>query len=105
MTTSRHLVRGALALLAVALVAGACGGGASPSAGKPKLTFVAQIDNPSQGFSWKMYQKNADWKRDPNGRINVESLKKLATFMHEKLQWLEKPVNVDAMVDQGYLPR
>jgi len=25
--------------------------------------------------------------------------------MHEKLQWLEKPVNVDQMVDQGYLPK
>jgi hypothetical protein len=35
----------------------------------------------------------------------VASLKKLAKFMHEKLQWLEKPVNVDRMVDQSYLPR
>jgi hypothetical protein len=25
--------------------------------------------------------------------------------MLEKLKWLEKPVNVDAMVDQSYLPR
>jgi hypothetical protein len=25
--------------------------------------------------------------------------------MHEKLQWLDKPVNVDGMVDQSYLPR
>ena len=24
------------------------------------LTFIAQIDNPSQAFSWKMYQKNAE---------------------------------------------
>jgi ABC-type nitrate/sulfonate/bicarbonate transport system substrate-binding protein len=53
----------------------------------------------------EVYQKNADWKRTPDGRVNVESLKKLATFMHEKLQWLEKPVNVEGMVDQGYLPR
>jgi ABC-type nitrate/sulfonate/bicarbonate transport system substrate-binding protein len=53
----------------------------------------------------EIYVKNADWKRDPNGRLDVESLKKLATFMHEKLQWLDKPVNVDAMVDQSYLPR
>ncbi|MFN2643423.1 MAG: ABC transporter substrate-binding protein [Burkholderiales bacterium] len=52
-----------------------------------------------------IYVKNADWKRDPDARVNVDSLKKLATFMHEKLQWLEKPVNVDQMVDQGYLPR
>ena len=51
------------------------------------------------------YLKNADWKRDPNARVDVESLKKLSVFMLEKLQWLEKPVNVDSMVDQGYLPR
>jgi len=52
-----------------------------------------------------IYVKNADWKRDPDARVNVDSLKKLATFMHDKLQWLEKPVNVDQMVDQGYLPK
>jgi ABC-type sugar transport system substrate-binding protein len=57
--------------MAVAIVAAACGtgsgssapsgGAGSPAAGdKPTLTFIAQIDNPSQGFSWKMYQKNAD---------------------------------------------
>jgi ABC-type nitrate/sulfonate/bicarbonate transport system substrate-binding protein len=53
----------------------------------------------------EIYVKNLDWKRDPNGRVDVESLKKLSTFMLEKLQWLEKPVNVDEMVDLGYLPR
>jgi ABC-type nitrate/sulfonate/bicarbonate transport system substrate-binding protein len=52
-----------------------------------------------------IYVKNADWKRDPGARVNVDSLKKLATFMHDKLQWLEKPVNVDDMVDLSYLPR
>ena len=31
--------------------------------------------------------------------------RKFARFMLDKLQWLEKPVNVDSMVDQGYLPR
>jgi len=53
----------------------------------------------------EIYVKNADWKRDPDARVNVDSLKKLATFMHDKLQWLEKPVNVDQMVDQSYLPK
>jgi hypothetical protein len=51
------------------------------------------------------YLKNADWRRDPNGRVDVGSLKKLAAFMYEKLRWLDKPVNVDEMVDLGYLPR
>ena len=52
-----------------------------------------------------VYLKTADWKRDPNARVDVESLKKLSAFMRDKLQWLEKPVNVDSMVDQSYLPR
>ena len=52
-----------------------------------------------------IYLKNADWKRDPTGRVDVASLRKLAAFMREKLDWLEKPVNADEMVDLGYLPR
>ncbi len=52
-----------------------------------------------------IYVKNRDWKRDPNARVDVDSLKKLSTYMQEKLQWLERPVNVDEMVDQGFLPR
>ena len=53
----------------------------------------------------EIYLRNADWKRDPNARVDVESLRKLSVFMREKLNWLEKPVNVDALVDQSYLPR
>ena len=53
----------------------------------------------------EVYLKNSDWKRDPNARVDVESLKKLSAFMLDKLQWLDKPVNVDSMVDLSYLPR
>ncbi len=53
----------------------------------------------------EIYVKNADWKRDPNDRVNVESLRKLSAFMKDKLGWLDKPVDVDAMVDLSYLPR
>ena len=35
-------------------------GGLRGRGDKPTLTFVAQIDNPSQAYSWKMYQKNAE---------------------------------------------
>jgi len=52
-----------------------------------------------------IYLKNSDWKRTPDARVDVASLEKLATFMHQKLQWLEKPVNVRDLVDQSYLPR
>ena len=83
MTISKHFGRGAAALGALVLVVAACssgsassapasaggaaspaasGGAASPAAGgdKPTLAFIAQMQNPSQAFSWKMYQKNAD---------------------------------------------
>jgi len=53
----------------------------------------------------EVYVKIADWKRDPGGRIDVASLKRLAQFMRDKLGWLEKPVDVDGLVDQSYLPR
>ena len=53
----------------------------------------------------EIYLRNADWKRDPDARVDVASLEKLSRFMLEKLQWLEKPVNVPEMVDQSYLPR
>ncbi len=52
-----------------------------------------------------VYLKNSDWKRDPAGRVDVESLKKLAVYMQDKLGWLEKPVKVEEMVDLTYLPR
>ena len=52
-----------------------------------------------------VYLKTSDWKRTPDARVDVASLEKLAIFMHQKLQWLEKPVNVREMVDQSYLPR
>ncbi len=92
MTTSKHLGRGAAALVAIVLVVGACSSGgassapsaagpsaaapsaAAPSAAAPSaaasaaasvaadaptLAFIAQMQNPSQAYSWKMYQKNA----------------------------------------------
>jgi len=70
------------ALSMAAILVSACGGSASPSpaasaaataaasaaateapsaaAEKPTLAFIAQMQNPSQAFSWKMYQKNAE---------------------------------------------
>jgi ABC-type nitrate/sulfonate/bicarbonate transport system substrate-binding protein len=71
-------------------------------------TEQAKTDLHKAGFvrtPLPVYLKTSDWKRTPDGRVNVDSLKKLAVFMHQKLQWLEKPVNVDSMVDQSYLPR
>ena len=58
------------ALSVVAILVSACNSGTSPTtapgsagasaaAGTPTLAFIAQMQNPSQAFSWKMYQKNA----------------------------------------------
>jgi ABC-type nitrate/sulfonate/bicarbonate transport system substrate-binding protein len=71
-------------------------------------TAKAKVDLHKAGFvrtPLEIYLRNADWKRDPNARVDVASLNKLATFMQQRLQWLEKPVKVEAMVDQSYLPR
>jgi ABC-type nitrate/sulfonate/bicarbonate transport system substrate-binding protein len=71
-------------------------------------TAKAKADLHKAGFvrtPLDIYLRNADWKRDPNARVDVASLKRLSVFMQEKLQWLEKPVNVEEMVDQSYLPR
>jgi ABC-type nitrate/sulfonate/bicarbonate transport system substrate-binding protein len=71
-------------------------------------TAQAKRDLHKSGFvrtPLEIYLKNADWKRDPDARVDVASLEKLSRFMLEKLQWLEKPVNVPEMIDQSYLPR
>jgi ABC-type nitrate/sulfonate/bicarbonate transport system substrate-binding protein len=71
-------------------------------------TAQAKRDLHKAGFvrtPLEIYLKNADWKRDPSARVDVASLEKLSTFMLAKLNWLEKPVKVDDMVDLSHLPR
>jgi ABC-type nitrate/sulfonate/bicarbonate transport system substrate-binding protein len=71
-------------------------------------TAQAKSDLHKAGFvrtPLPVYLKTSDWKRTPDARVDVASLEKLATFMLDKLQWLEKPVNVKEMVDQSFLPR
>jgi ABC-type nitrate/sulfonate/bicarbonate transport system substrate-binding protein len=71
-------------------------------------TEQAKADLHKAGFvrtPLPVYLKTSDWKRTPDARVDVASLEKLSTFMLEKLQWLEKPVNVKEMVDQSFLPR
>ena len=72
------------------------------------FTEQAKRDLHKTGFvrtPLEIYLKNADWKRHPAARVDVASLERLSTFMLDKLQWLEKPVNVREMVDQSFLPR
>lgn len=71
-------------------------------------TAQAKTDLHKAGFvrtPLPVYLKNADWKRNPDARVDIESLKKLAVFMQTKLGWLDKPVKVEDMVDLSYLPQ
>jgi len=71
-------------------------------------TAKAKADLHKAGFirtPLDIYLRNADWKRDPKGRVNVPSLKKLSSFMLDKLHWLDKPVDAAKLVDQSYLPK
>ena len=106
MTMSKHLVRVAVALVAIVLIAGACGsGGASPSAGKPKLTFIAQIDNPSQGFSWKMYQKNAEkYGFTVSVCDNKNDVQQQTTCINDAVAQGVKAIAINPKDEMGYVP-
>jgi ABC-type nitrate/sulfonate/bicarbonate transport system substrate-binding protein len=71
-------------------------------------TEQAKTDIHKAGFvrtPLPIYLKNSDWKRDPNGRVDIESLRKLADFMTKELKWLEKPLKIEELVDLSYLPK
>lgn len=51
------------------------------------------------------YLNLVDYKRAPDARVNVASLKRLAALMVEKLGWLDKPADVEAAVDETLLPK
>lgn len=120
MTSSKHLGRGAAALVALALVAGACGSGtassapgseapagseAPPSGDKPTLTFVAQIDNPSQAFSWKMYQKNAEqYGWDVNVCDNKGDVQQQTTCINDAVAQGTNAIAINPVDEAGYVP-
>jgi len=116
---SKHLGRGATALVAIVLVAGACSSGsgsAAPSGGassapsgasgdKPTLMFVAQIDNPSQAFSWKMYQKNAD-KYGFNVSVcdNKGDVQQQTTCINDAVAQGVDAIAINPVDEAGYVP-
>src|SRR3954454_5772055 len=73
---------------------------ANKEQGKRDLAKAGFVRTPVE-----IYVKNADWKRTPDARLDVGSLKKLSTFMLDKVKEREKPVTVDEMVDQSFLPK
>jgi ABC-type nitrate/sulfonate/bicarbonate transport system substrate-binding protein len=52
-----------------------------------------------------VYIKLNEYHRDPGGRVDPESMRRVASFMYEKLRWLEKPVNADEALDLRFLPK
>jgi ribose transport system substrate-binding protein len=107
--------------VALVLVAGACSSGtggsadpgsaapsdAAPSAGaeKPTLTFIAQIDNPSQAFSWKMYQKNAEQYGfevsvcDNKGDVQLQT-----TCINDAVAQGADAIAINPVDEAGYVP-
>ena len=120
---SKHLGRGATALVAIALVAAACGSGggfvraglaaasapARPAgavpADAPTLMFIAQIDNPSQAFSWKMYQKNAA-KYGFNVSVcdNKGDVQQQTTCINDAVAQGVEAIAINPVDEAGYVP-
>ncbi len=123
MTMSKHLGRGATALVAIVLVAGACSSGSAssapasagaPSAGAssgavpadaPTLMFIAQIDNPSQAFSWKMYQKNAaQYGFNVSVCDNKGDVQQQTTCINDAVAQGVEAIAINPVDEAGYVP-
>ena len=120
-TTTNIPGRGAAALAAIAIVAGACGSGAATSAPagsagastdpgtsgeKPTLTFIAQIDNPSQAFSWKMYQKNAEkYGFDVAVCDNKGDVQQQTTCINDAVAQGTSAIAINPVDEAGSVPR
>jgi ABC-type sugar transport system substrate-binding protein len=98
----------------VAIIVAACGGGASPApgsaapsaaAGGQKLTFVAQINNPSQAFSWKMYQKNAaKYGFTVSVCDNKNDVQQQTTCINDAVAQGANAIAINPKDDVGYVP-
>jgi ABC-type sugar transport system substrate-binding protein len=109
------------ALSMAAILVSACGGAAStqapaaseapggateaPSGDKPTMAFVAQIDNPSQAFSWKMYQKNAE-KYGFNVVVcdNKNDVQQQTTCINDAVAGGVKAIAINPKDEMGYVP-
>jgi ABC-type sugar transport system substrate-binding protein len=86
--------------------AGASADASAPASGeKPTLTFVAQIDNPSQAFSWKMYQKNAE-KYGFNVAVcdNKGDVQQQTTCINDAVAQGTDAIAINPVDEVGYVP-
>jgi len=49
----------------------------------------------------EVYLGLGEYKRDPQGRVDVASLARLAALMHEQFKWLERPASAEDLVAAG----
>ena len=105
------------ALSVTAILVSACGSGTAtpgasapaasgaPSGDKPTLTFVAQIDNPSQAFSWKMYQKNAEkYGFDVSVCDNKGDVQQQTTCINDAVAQGVEAIAINPVDEAGYVP-
>jgi ABC-type sugar transport system substrate-binding protein len=119
MITSKRFGRGAAALAVIALVASACSSGSSAAPGSqapgsaapsvaadaPTLAFVAQMDNPSQAFSWKMYQKNAaKYGFKVVNCDNKNDVQQQTTCINDMVAQGVKAIAINPKDEMGYVP-
>jgi len=67
--------------------------------------FIAQIDNPSQAFSWKMYQKNAE-KYGFNVKVcdNKGDVQQQTTCINDAVAQGVKAIAINPVDEAGYVP-
>jgi ribose transport system substrate-binding protein len=85
---------------------GASTGASAPASGdKPTLMCVAQIDNPSQAFSWKMYQKNAEkYGFDVSVCDNKGDVQQQTTCINDAVAQGTKAIAINPVDEAGYVP-
>ena len=83
----------------------ATGAAGSAAAGNKKLMFIAQIDNPSQGFSWKMYQKNASkYGFDVSVCDNKNDVQQQTTCINDAVAQGINAIAINPKDEMGYVP-
>ena len=80
-------------------------GRSEPATLQPTLTFVAQIDNPSQAFSWKMYQKNAaKYGFKVSVCDNKNDVQQQTTCINDAVAQGVKAIAINPKDETGYVP-
>jgi ribose transport system substrate-binding protein len=87
-----------------ARAAAAAGASTGSGGAKPKLTFIAQMNNPSQAFSWKMYQKNAEkYGFDVSNCDNGGDVQKQTACINDAVAAGTNAIAINPVDEAGYV--